>query len=508
MRRSPRTVTRPAFTLTELMVAVLVLIVVIVATSKIFGTASKVTGLGQAGADVLQEAAAIERQIRADIERLSREGFFAIRCVAVPNNVNAPGPLLNPALPPGHAIRADQLVFFTQGVQSIQTFRSGSGLNRRGQSTAARVYYGHAFQVPNAPAVEIPGDPAATFVRAIDPRYDASNPMVPWFVGPRNFDKATYSTIAANDYALAGTFGSVDATQPPAPQWLVARQALVLANDDAPDIGLNSPSQFLLPGGGRAGRSIFVNPAPGFETPEVINGRVDAAASELNDIRVTVLDYNADGVLDPWTPLAGSTFQQNTIAGAVMYPRAERIAPGMHRVDQSLTNHVISSACSSFVVDWTYDDGIGEILDDAGAVRFVGVVAHSNWEQPWFGLDLAGDVDATRGVRLFSDYITQVVGIDPHAIFPENIEQFDATLNSATGLNLENAGAVVYEAIFGYNQDRPLNAAGFPWPIGGGVAYTPWPSAIRITMTLHDPELKLEAGRQVQFVIELPRQSK
>ena len=69
---------RRAFTLTELMVAVLILIVVIVACSKIFGTVSGVTGLSQAGADVLQEAAAIERQIRSDFARLSREGFFAI----------------------------------------------------------------------------------------------------------------------------------------------------------------------------------------------------------------------------------------------------------------------------------------------------------------------------------------------------------------------------------------------------------------------------------------------
>ena len=57
---------------------------------------------GEAAAEVLQEAAAIERQVRSDFERISREGFFMIRCVAVPNNINvgAGGPLLNPALAP------------------------------------------------------------------------------------------------------------------------------------------------------------------------------------------------------------------------------------------------------------------------------------------------------------------------------------------------------------------------------------------------------------------------
>ena len=58
---------RRAFTLTELLVAVTILIVVIVATAKIFGTVGRVAGLGEAGAAVLQEAAAIERQIRRSI---------------------------------------------------------------------------------------------------------------------------------------------------------------------------------------------------------------------------------------------------------------------------------------------------------------------------------------------------------------------------------------------------------------------------------------------------------
>ena len=122
------------FTLAEMMVAVGILIVVIAATAKIFGTVSKVTGIGVAGADVLQEAAAIERQLRADFQRLTPEGYFAIRCVAVPNDIHllTSGRLLNPSLLPTALVRADQLVFFTTGVQSIQTFRQGSGSDRKG----------------------------------------------------------------------------------------------------------------------------------------------------------------------------------------------------------------------------------------------------------------------------------------------------------------------------------------------------------------------------------------
>ena len=62
---------RRAFSLTELMVAVSVLVVVIFATGKIFSTVSQVTRTGMGAAEVLQTAAAIERQFREDIRRLS-----------------------------------------------------------------------------------------------------------------------------------------------------------------------------------------------------------------------------------------------------------------------------------------------------------------------------------------------------------------------------------------------------------------------------------------------------
>ena len=101
------------------LVAAALLAVVIVAAGKIFQAAGTVVGVGLATADILQEAAAIERQIRGDLGRLSREGFLAIRCVAVPNDVNGSAGLLDPALEPDAVIRADQLVFFTHGAQNI-----------------------------------------------------------------------------------------------------------------------------------------------------------------------------------------------------------------------------------------------------------------------------------------------------------------------------------------------------------------------------------------------------
>ena len=53
---------RRAFTVVELLIAVVVMLAVIIATSKIFNTASKVSSTGEANADVLQQGTVIEEQ--------------------------------------------------------------------------------------------------------------------------------------------------------------------------------------------------------------------------------------------------------------------------------------------------------------------------------------------------------------------------------------------------------------------------------------------------------------
>ncbi|MHC5008614.1 MAG: prepilin-type N-terminal cleavage/methylation domain-containing protein, partial [Planctomycetota bacterium] len=182
---------RFGFTLIEMVVAVAVLAVVIVAAGKIFQATGTVVGVGMATADILQETAAVERQIRGDFARLSREGFLAIRCVAVPNDVNGPAGLLDPALEPDAVIRADQLVIFTHGAHSIQTLRVGSGADRMAQGALTRTYYGHAFQVPAGPPIER-DEGADDVVWAIDPEVLADEPLVPWSHGQRRMQRVRF----------------------------------------------------------------------------------------------------------------------------------------------------------------------------------------------------------------------------------------------------------------------------------------------------------------------------
>ena len=192
-------------------------------------------------------------------------------------------PLLNPALPAGAFVRADQLLFFTNGVQGTQVFADSAGSNRKQQAVAARTYYGHGFQLPDAGAGP-----------------DADIDVFPWFTG-------TVTLVGGGSMFLAPT---------PARQWLLARQVVLLADD-----GLST--DFYL-------SSFGANSVATIGDPLIRNSRRDIAASQLNDIRAFVLDSDGDGAVDLWLT------QRLTIGSAVFYPRAERVAPSMDRLDHPL----------------------------------------------------------------------------------------------------------------------------------------------------------------------------
>jgi len=521
-----------AFTLTEMMIAIALLLVVIIATSQIFGTASKVTGIGQATQAVITEAAVIEQQLRADIANLNREGFIAIRCTAVRNNVNvaAGGALLNPNLPDNALIRSDQLLFFINRLEAMQSLRLSAGGSAEAQGTASRMYYGHAFQLPLGPAY-VPTNQSQG--RAIDAATNLA--MKPWTRGNAAGQIATvqtlFSTIGAAGggsadtiFGVTGAGPNISTAQPQASQWLLARQGAVLADDS--ELASNTNSKTVALGETLMGRSIFFYPvsAPGLygHSRELRNGRVDGAASLMNEIRRTITINGLIPAITPplmrnWRSNPQAAADQRTIIAnnALYYPRAERKAPSMHRVDQALTNHVISGGCSSFIVDWTYADGTGAVLDAQGNVvdptpalpnsgdELLGVGIPPGTEQPWFGMPNlnnfpanVGYPDPQRGTMPYFNW----PGVNQAAtFFPYHID--DVPVETPAG-----SGVYVYEAFFGYNQSEPRDATGALWPLVSPKSYTPWPTALRITMTLHDPEGRLENGREVQFVIDLPRQ--
>jgi prepilin-type N-terminal cleavage/methylation domain-containing protein len=461
---------RRGFTITELLVAVAIVVVVFLAIGKMFATAGRVTGLGEATTDVLQEAAAISRLWREDVEAVAPEGIFAIRCVAVRNDVNG-AVLLNPNLPPDAVIRADQLLFFTNAAQRVRTFLAGSNANQRAQATVSRVYYGHAFQLGEAGLpIDMAGVPRA---------FDAGplEPVTPWTAGQIETVRTIFSGF---NIFRAQNRTETDVIPADARRWILTRQAVALMDDDV-EVA-DSPDKAIFLDEALTARSIFIRDPLAGNTPQIRDGRIDAAATELNEIR-RAIEIAPAGTMRPWHAAGGAGSggdQFSFIADQMLYyPRAERVAPSANRIDQALTNHVLGTACSSIVIDWTYDDGTGAAFDASGTF-YPGVrqMVDSNGdeiEQQWFGLS-----EARRGVVTYDEWADD--GNGAARIFADQIERVQS-----------DPDVVTYEAFFGFNRDDPF-ASG----------YTPWPSAIRVTLTLHDPRTELEAGREVQFVIKLP----
>jgi hypothetical protein len=345
---------RRAFTVIELLVAVVVLLAVIIATSKIFNTASKVSSTGEANADVLQQGTVIEEQLRRDLQRICRDGFMAIQCVEVPNNVNvaAGGPLLNPQLPATATLRCDQLVFFTAGSETSARWAGPGDLVAAGggqQARVAMVRYGHGVQMPglpndpvnDPPQVNSPVRPIITGVVGA-----ARAPIVPW----------TWTSVASNS-RVGWRYGTtiepanprVSPNQPEARQWVLARKATLLADDGGRAIYYPEPIDLALAGtqGASAAPSIFgdrsntTSQAPNtsdalsyyqetrdrnwiswsqnvIPSPLLQSGWVDVAASDLDKVRRFVaptlrlatpieLPPNVEvrSVSAPWTSFAG-----------------------------------------------------------------------------------------------------------------------------------------------------------------------------------------------------------
>lgn len=468
MKKSPRhpgvlAPARRGFTLTEALVAVAILLAVILFVSKIFASVSKVTSMGQGAVDIMQEVAAIERQIRQDVERMSRDGYLVIVSRAVRNDVNGAAPrlLLNPDLPADAWIRADQLLFFTDGLHTTQIHRNAGGIgeNRKAQSTAARVYYGHGFQLGDTDV--LPGQRVAA----------AESDVQPWRWG---------------SIQLENPGGNIPfLTQPGARNWTLARQNILLADDGGvTTVYLNQ---------GTSTATIWDN--------DIRNSVVDGAASLLNDIRRDITQNDSR----PWNQ------QWGRMLASVITPRAERGVVTSLRTDHAASTSTLGSAVSDFIVEWTYGDDTGFVVNPltTGPAFYGGVNLDGDTDgvnsgpQPWFGMpDSATPTNPARGVRTLASQADWTVDSNG-PIFPAQFEFLDTS----------NAQVRVYSATFGFNHSRPLHdlpgAAGFgePWDtsVSGVQPYTPWPTALRITMRLHDVGTNLPNGRVVQFVVNLPQ---
>ena len=505
--------TNRAFTLIELMVAVGLLLVVIVAVSRIFSTASKVASLGEAVNDILQESGAIELQIRSDFSRLDYDGVLVIQCVAIRNDANllsqSSALLIDPTRPADATIRCDQLVFFSKGTQTSARFAGNQDLgpfNGLARSNVSRILYGHGVQLPDL----IPQ--GVTSSLRPDPIAFEDRPLLPW-----SFDIVAGGNLDY-EYWWGGGGGVTNGTQPEAHDWTLARQAILLA-DDGGDLRRFHKATDSTPAtyGNNLAVSLFeqanletvIMDANLLPNSNIINSRVDVAATNLNDIRKIL------------APVGSTTWRQRIVNGffgssafygpyaqLAGYVRSEKVAPSMNRQDVMLTTPTLATNCSSFMVDWTW-----------GSYQVPGVVPYDSLPNPppaipptkWYGFpdteiflpppSLPQIPDPQwRGVRtLTQDLPSQPP--DEWLINPSAIEGVNPIIYPFGA----NSRIKIYTAVFGFNGDKPVfQTLGSP-DVQNRDDYTPWPTALRITMQLHDPEKRIEQGKTLQLIVELPK---
>ncbi|HAW95050.1 MAG: hypothetical protein CMJ33_02175 [Phycisphaerae bacterium] len=418
---------RAAFTLTEMLIAVVVLLVVILATSSIFSTAQRVSSLGEANSDILQQANAIERVLRNDFKRITRDGFFAVQCVGVPNdiNFNQTGRLLDPSRPADSEIRCDQLFFFTEGLaastRALDSYANASsdqvGLDKPApaQSYLSSVFYSPGVQIKIQP---YQADPTAGDILDIDREQLENNSntgLHPW----------SYFPAGELPFQRWPSGQSLQANVPLLPEstedWILCRQSTLLGDDDGSrqtgnsDVG-NTGNYYMsgdAQGDPNSAPLIFDNGSNGLRFhPSLINSRVDIAATERDTLRQEVCYFWNDQ--SDWDFGGGSNqggdsdyfesptdlVKTNQVLDAMYYgyPRGELRAPSMQRMDTMLTNAVLGPNISDFRVEWTWADGVGRDKDvsfnDSDQVLLAGLpgvvvegaVLVNGGSTPWFGL--------------------------------------------------------------------------------------------------------------------------
>ncbi|MFN0012315.1 MAG: prepilin-type N-terminal cleavage/methylation domain-containing protein [Phycisphaerales bacterium] len=155
---------RAGFTLVELLVAVAIVGLLTVGIAQVFSLTGKTVASGRRLSTLNTYATIIERQLRADIAGISREGFMVMRHQLVQDSIDdARGVQLSPGDERPRDRRADELVFFARG--DFQTAREPLHPSRVARSDVARIYYGHGLRGTNAattlPQVDDPPTTAA-----------------------------------------------------------------------------------------------------------------------------------------------------------------------------------------------------------------------------------------------------------------------------------------------------------------------------------------------------------
>jgi len=207
-------VRRGGFTIVELLIAIGVLALVSIGLSVIFGSIGSAVSEGRRASAINSAAQRIENQIRADLERLTRDGYMVIAQRYASDEF---GQVINSRLSTrdrdGRPRRADELMFFARGDFTSMRPPLVSGV--QATSNEAAVYYGIGQKRP----ADLVTDPDSYLNLFFNPAPHDSNRGV--------------TRTSANDFALLGMpSGRVGNPNEFARDWSLLRQVTLLASPE------------------------------------------------------------------------------------------------------------------------------------------------------------------------------------------------------------------------------------------------------------------------------------
>jgi len=461
-------------------------------------------------------------------------------------------------------IRADQIAFFTRGVRSttqIVGSQESSYIEPNGvqivtgwapESAVCRMYYGHGFTAPTVPV----GLDAFSYL-------DKDAPVVPWIGGQVETQRWTDGAAQA----AARVTASKPSNWPLVRMATLVSSDGTTTRDYAGRANFSSLSLFT-DRRIALGKLAANNPTAATYYPLWTSGRVDHVKWQTDDIfSQTAYQVNQQGfpvvlpfIFDdgsgpnfsnPWTQSSSRLRMIQTLAnwaapttsgsggnGATQlylaYPRVEKVPPSASRSDVMLTAPVLAANCSSFKIEWTWKDGVGSTFGGSApgtppqGGESIGMFIRTGTPvpaQPWFGLDPLGSgsvgASTVRPVSNSPNFLDNgtvgdwgavglplVVGNSQSDLVcpvegPMN-RSGDALVNNSPvwRCGADQDSKRVYQAVFGLNQQDASIVNPFSTSRG---PYTPMPSAIRITVRLHDSLGRIEGGREFQFIVDLPK---
>jgi prepilin-type N-terminal cleavage/methylation domain-containing protein len=269
---------RPGFTLVELLVAIGAVALLALGIAQVFALTGQTVAQGRRLSNLTSYAAVMESQFRADFAKMTRDGFLLVRNERTPGNVQ-----VTPDDESPRPRRIDEILFFTRG--DAATAREPRHPARIAKANAARVYYGHGLRQ------RANGDANGSYLL---PRLDDANPQsaAPFFGsnGPNRYaaDWTLLRHVALIAKPQAGDAGPLRPLPPGGSSLDVSNRALW--NDGPRQVALQPAAMSVF-------RWLAANtPLIGGANPPMRNGAplfssglVDIAATDLAEIRATVL---------------------------------------------------------------------------------------------------------------------------------------------------------------------------------------------------------------------------